>query len=338
MDFASAGANIISSAINAATQNKNTKRMIAAQKEENEKAYQRNLEMWEKENAYNTPYAVMQRLREAGMNPNLAYGTPNVSAPSPDAPITDMSSMANLKSPVGAALEESVNARYMNAMIQNINADTKDKEAAAKKTNAEGDYQLTYNQYAEQIITGNIKELNSRIELNASQTDLNDMKSRESYTNIQNIIASTNVMRKNLQKLESEIANIDEDIAIKRIEKEMRRDVLKAQMSHLYAQARLAQMTAAKTQEEFNQLSAAAIYNLVNKKEGANNAMLQGMVLQNTADEIQLKVDAAHFKNRKMREHEWLDDVNKVAGTFSNVIGSVTDAFTFGYRNAYVWK
>lgn len=131
MDFASAGANIISSAINATTQNKNTKRMIAAQREENEKAYQRNIEMWERENAYNSPSEVIKRLQAAGMNPNLAYGTPNVSAPSPDAPITDMSAMANMKSPLGAALEESVNARYMNALIQNMEADTKGKEADA---------------------------------------------------------------------------------------------------------------------------------------------------------------------------------------------------------------
>lgn len=44
------------------------------QREENERAFQRNLQMWNQQNAYNSPAAQMQRLEEAGLNPNLAYG------------------------------------------------------------------------------------------------------------------------------------------------------------------------------------------------------------------------------------------------------------------------
>ena len=41
---------------------------------ENEKAYARSLEMWNLQNAYNSPTAQMSRLRQAGLNPNLVYG------------------------------------------------------------------------------------------------------------------------------------------------------------------------------------------------------------------------------------------------------------------------
>ena len=41
---------------------------------ENERAYARNLEMWNMQNAYNAPTAQMSRLRQAGLNPNLVYG------------------------------------------------------------------------------------------------------------------------------------------------------------------------------------------------------------------------------------------------------------------------
>lgn len=326
-DLATAGANLIGSFVNAHTQNRNTDKAIAAQKEENERAYQRNLEMWNKENAYNSPSEVIARLRAAGMNPNLAYGTPNVSAPSPDAPITDMSSMANKKSPVGAALEESVNARYMNAMIQNINAQTKKTEEEAKKTGAEYEAQMTYNQYQNDILTGNLQEQKARIELNASQTDLNDMQSRESYTRIQNIMQSTNKMKAEIDEIAAKIENLKEDTAIKRIEKAFREPVLKAQMSHLYAQSKLAGVTAAKTQEEFNQLAAASTYNLLMKKEQANNFFLQGLVYQNTADELQVKIDMQNFDLQKKKEYEVLDDVSKVAKTFSNVVGGIGSFF-----------
>lgn len=127
-ELAGAGANLIGSFVNAHSQNRNTDKAIAAQMEENEKAYQRNLEQWNRENAYNSPSEVIKRLQAAGLNPNLAYGTPNVSAPSPSATSTDMSALANKRSPVGAALEEGVNTRYMNAMIDNINADTRKKD------------------------------------------------------------------------------------------------------------------------------------------------------------------------------------------------------------------
>lgn len=43
-----------------------------------EDEFKRNKEMWNLQNAYNDPSAQMQRLRAAGLNPNLVYGTGNV--------------------------------------------------------------------------------------------------------------------------------------------------------------------------------------------------------------------------------------------------------------------
>lgn len=45
------------------------------QTQENEKAYQRNLNMWNLQNEYNSPTQQMARLRSAGLNPNLVYGS-----------------------------------------------------------------------------------------------------------------------------------------------------------------------------------------------------------------------------------------------------------------------
>lgn len=42
---------------------------------ENEKAYGRSIEMWNMQNRYNAPTAQMSRLRQAGLNPNLVYGS-----------------------------------------------------------------------------------------------------------------------------------------------------------------------------------------------------------------------------------------------------------------------
>lgn len=61
-------------------------------------AFDRNVEMWNMQNAYNAPEAQMERLKAAGLNPNLVYGSgavANNSGPTPQfepakvAPITD---------------------------------------------------------------------------------------------------------------------------------------------------------------------------------------------------------------------------------------------------------
>lgn len=44
-----------------------------------EQDYQRNIEMWNYQNEYNSPTQQMARLRAAGLNPNLVYGGGNVS-------------------------------------------------------------------------------------------------------------------------------------------------------------------------------------------------------------------------------------------------------------------
>lgn len=55
----------------------NTDKTIAAQKEMADLAYQREVEMWNMMNAYNTPQAQMNRFKEAGLNPHLIYGQGN---------------------------------------------------------------------------------------------------------------------------------------------------------------------------------------------------------------------------------------------------------------------
>lgn len=51
----------------------NTERTIAAQKEQAELAYQRQVEMWHLQNQYNSPQQQMERFGAAGLNPHLIY-------------------------------------------------------------------------------------------------------------------------------------------------------------------------------------------------------------------------------------------------------------------------
>jgi len=66
-----AGASIYSSA----TSRRNTDKTIAANKEQSQYAYSKDLEQWNRQNEYNSPAAQMARLKGAGLNPNMVYGT-----------------------------------------------------------------------------------------------------------------------------------------------------------------------------------------------------------------------------------------------------------------------
>lgn len=61
------------------------KRQRADNRQDATTAYQRSIDMWNMNNAYNDPSAQMERLKQAGLNPNLVYGggaTTTASAPS----------------------------------------------------------------------------------------------------------------------------------------------------------------------------------------------------------------------------------------------------------------
>lgn len=79
-------------------------------------ASQREMTMWNAQNAYNTPAAQMERLREAGLNPMLVYGQGAVSNAS-----GSFSSAPKASSPsynIGSPIQASYTARKMGQDIQ----------------------------------------------------------------------------------------------------------------------------------------------------------------------------------------------------------------------------
>lgn len=71
------GAGLYDSYQNRKASRENTDKTLAAQKHESELAYQRSVEMWHLQNAYNSPQQQMARFQAGGLNPNLIYGQGN---------------------------------------------------------------------------------------------------------------------------------------------------------------------------------------------------------------------------------------------------------------------
>lgn len=90
--------------------------------------YSKNLEMWNRNNAYNDPSSQMARLKAAGLNPNLVYGNGvvgNTSGPAPqyDAPhLQSYQQFGDLG--VGQAMSVYQNARMNDSAIKKNEAET----------------------------------------------------------------------------------------------------------------------------------------------------------------------------------------------------------------------
>lgn len=103
-------------------------------------AFNQNLEMWKMQNEYNHPASQMARLKEAGINPRMLYGTGAASAvgqakelPKYQAPQANYNS--GLFNVPLAGLGAYLDYRLKNAQVDNVQADT---ELTRKKTITEG--------------------------------------------------------------------------------------------------------------------------------------------------------------------------------------------------------
>lgn len=95
-----------------------------ANRELAEYSYQQNLAQWNRENEYNSPTAQMARLQEAGLNPNLVYGSGSAVQSSASSPQYDAPTMQAAK--VGAytginfGIGEGIAAMYQNQQIKSL--------------------------------------------------------------------------------------------------------------------------------------------------------------------------------------------------------------------------
>lgn len=98
-----------------------------------EQARQHDISMWNAQNAYNTPAMQMQRMKEAGLNPNLVYGSgagQTTASPPPKAPVpqvdNELASLAQMSLTPMISLYQDWQVKK--AQIDNLQAETRSKQ------------------------------------------------------------------------------------------------------------------------------------------------------------------------------------------------------------------
>lgn len=134
MPIGAVGGGIIQGILNAGAGIVNTVAGNKANRELAEYQYSKDLEMWNKTNEYNLPTSQMKRLKDAGLNPNLVYGSGGATTQAAQMPKYNAPTMSYNYQPgidIPAMIGQYQDIQIRNAQIDNLKAQKKAIEASA---------------------------------------------------------------------------------------------------------------------------------------------------------------------------------------------------------------
>lgn len=285
-------------------------------REMNKLGHQQQIELFNKQNLYNTPSAEMARLKAAGINPDLYYGNGGSS-------MSPMVSSSAGSSPSSGNQDSSYFAqeRYLKAQTRLAEAQAALVSSEKKVTDEEGQIKETENHYADLIAGKSIRLMDSDIEFKLSQTNLTNAQKEKLKHDI-------DLVDRNIQRLDREIDFFDQTL-IDRINYQTwhtQREFFAALLDEKSFQDRLdyiSNQTALSRKEVdfYAKRVAAEIFNLIKSGElsGAETA-LKDIISEVSANESDV-LDNTEIFGFTLRE------ANAYIATFGNAIGLVGDLF-----------
>lgn len=253
----SAGASLLGNVVGNAQASGNIDKQIAAQREENEKARafnkamaeqanQWSIEQWNRENAYNSPAAIRQRLSEGGVNADLFYGqgaqnlassSPSVTPVSPAVP-TDVSGLGQ-KPTVGDITNNVVNQALAAAQIRKLGADTGKSRQETENLKVEGQI-LSADALTRAALNEQALEIGrSTIYVNHSIGKLNHKEAELASARITEVSANANLLYEKANEVKANIKNINANTAATRFGMMMRSKEFRQRVAEFQEQVRV---------------------------------------------------------------------------------------------------
>lgn len=173
---------------------------------EAEKAYRRQLDFWNKNNAYNTPEQQVQRLRDAGLNPYLMFqngmgsagNSVGVSAPAAAHsagmfPSTIGEGISRGFESLMQGLQLAINNKVANSNIKVNEAEIENKKAQTDKTKVETEGAKISNSWTPKIYRSQLEGLNlsNYSTFLENEFNLRSMDSRLQAVDLQNALVKT---------------------------------------------------------------------------------------------------------------------------------------------------
>lgn len=253
----SAGASLLGNVVGNAQASGNIDKQIAAAREENEKARafnkamaeqanQWSIEQWNRENAYNSPAAIRQRLSEGGVNADLFYGqgaqnlassSPSVTPVSAAVP-TDVSALGQ-KPTVGDITNNVVNQALAAAQIRKLGADTGKSRQETENLKVEGQI-LSADALTRAALNEQALEIGrSTIYVNHSIGKLNHKEAELASARITEVSANANLLYEKANEVKANIKNINANTAATRFGMMMRSKEFRQRVAEFQEQVRV---------------------------------------------------------------------------------------------------
>lgn len=225
--FAGAGSALIGGALSGISnlfgghsQNQSVEKQLAAAREEAEKTRKWqtsereaqndwNYKLWQANNEYNTPTAVQDRLKAAGINPDL-YATNGALQGSsiqaqgghtPSGPVADTSAWNRYK-PLGSIASQALADTALSAQVAKTNAETEGQKHSNDILASDASFRDAFNQ-------GQLDTMESVILVNGSKINLNDAQASEARSMVEQINASIRKIDSEIDLLISNAAEVD---------------------------------------------------------------------------------------------------------------------------------
>lgn len=311
-----AGASLLGGLLGNNSQNKNIDKQIRAQQEENQKNREYNLqlaqmqnawnqEQWERENEYNSPTAQMERMRKAGLNPDLmmtggtgslAASSPQMTSGAPSSP-QDMSILGQ-RPTLGQAVQSALRDSMIGAQIDNIKANTEKTRNESSILASDAKFRDAFNQ-------GSLEMTNSVIRLNNSKIELNDSQISKLRSECSKLDAETKNVILEYDKIRASISNLDASTALARLHHVLDSKKAEAEIQKLAASTAL---DFANAKEIVTLLSA----KLLNLEESTKEIKIRGANIQANTDRLEFDLE----------QDSSFEDVERT----TNVLTDITDA------------
>ena len=314
-------------------------RQIEAQRKENEaqrrynlmlaeKQNMWNIEQWQRNNDYNTPSAVMSRLRSAGINPHMYYSKGNamggVSTSSPEmtsgspAEAVDTSGMLG-QSTYGQAVQMAMDKAVQVASIRKLNADTRLTEQKADTEEYNTDIFQSDAAFRDALNSSTLRLTDMEIDLKGSQKNLTDGQIGMLRYEAAMLQKQMDKIDRENELMEEQIANLTEErrsIILKRV---LDSELVEAQCKELAARTHL-------SYEEARDLAAtraARILNLNTASEKMQNEAYS-VAWDTKLKHLELDLNSDMFEWRKTMEKA--HDVVDLTATVSQEVNRWTES------------
>lgn len=293
-----------------------------------DKQNQWNLDMWKRENAYNSPKQQIERLKEAGLNPDMLYGqgqVQNVGAVGPRSSQGSTPVQADISSYVhgmGSAIRQGLENTLLKSQIDNVDANT-------KKTLGESDILATESEFKRALLQNEVALGNVQIKVADKSLKLTDAQISNLYQITKNAEQELNNLQATYQTQLAQAKLLDAQGERQLIENMYAQVRESQELREIMARANLTEQQAKMTVE----LMAAQIFNL--KQQGKLNLELRNESIENQSkihaviNQVIATTDSIKLQTELDSKYADAERIIGIAEKIPSLIAKMIGGFTF---------